>query len=190
MSSWTTLVASSRSAGTASASRSRSATRGGSPNRGGANRSNATIARSSGSAGSRSSISTESTGRGTSSGCTTDLRRSLRSADRRADRDGEREKDCEEGDHEGDCLEVVGARGSVLHAITPEPTGPLPIVESVDGGRSHGVTGSHRIWRRHFRNPSGVAGGGDGPTRTAVRTRAPATAAGSGWTDLVSRAIS
>src|SRR4051794_32284068 len=104
----------------ASASRSRSATAGGSPSRGGESRSSATIARSSADAGWRLSTTTSSPERGISSASTTDG-----SSDRRSERQREDEKEAEEGDDEGECFDVGRAGCSLLlHVSTPDLTGP------------------------------------------------------------------
>jgi hypothetical protein len=54
----------------------------------------------------------------------------LASDDRTAERQGQDEEERKEGDDEGKGLDIVGARRSVLHAITPGPIGPLPIDEA------------------------------------------------------------
>ena len=133
----------------------------------------------------------------------------LRLTDWRSEHHGQCEEEAEERHHEGERLDIVGARGSVLHAITPEPTGPRPVAECVDGGRSGSVTRVVESGSRNQRTCNSSARAGDGsegrpppqciepstrkttpPTRTAVRTRAPATSRALTCTDLVSRAIS
>jgi hypothetical protein len=47
---------------------------------------------------------------------------------RRSEGQSQDEEEPEEHHEEGNQLDIVGARGSLLHAVTPDPTGPLPVV--------------------------------------------------------------
>jgi hypothetical protein len=49
------------------------------------------------------------------------------SRDRCSEHHRQREKESEERHDEGKRLDITGARGSLLHAITPDSTGPLPV---------------------------------------------------------------
>src|SRR6185436_14217721 len=95
------------------ASGSRSATAGASPSRGGASRSSATTSRWSGSGGLPSSTWTWSTGRGTSSGCTTDP-----TLARRPDNHRDGEQDQEQPYDEDEWAEVSRSRD--LHRALPQ----------------------------------------------------------------------
>jgi hypothetical protein len=52
------------------------------------------------------------------------------SGDRRSEHHRQGEEEPEEGHDEGKRLDIIGARGSLLHGITPVPTGPLPVDKS------------------------------------------------------------
>ena len=120
-----------------------------------------------------------------------------RSADGRPEHHGQGKEEREERHHEGERLDIVGTGRSVLHAITPDRTGPCrsttvwttAVRAALRGAIGSGFRRSTTLRRREPQCIDPSTRKTTPPTRTAVRTRAPATSRALTCSDLVSRAI-